>query len=108
MMSLDLLDVQVGAVADPASGEKVEKAVFVVFFAGERAKTKILKVRAHLWSALCSPVYALHPPLAPADCPPYPIRRLCVARVALFMVPCPQAAHAHASVHAAYRRHLHL
>ncbi|GAB4815451.1 hypothetical protein N2152v2_002497 [Parachlorella kessleri] len=33
----------VGAVSDPASGEKVEKAVFVVFFAGERAKVKILK-----------------------------------------------------------------
>ncbi len=32
--------------ADPASGEKVEKAVFVVFFAGERAKIKILKARA--------------------------------------------------------------
>ena len=36
--------VQVGAVADPATGERVEKAVFVVFFAGERARQKILKI----------------------------------------------------------------
>jgi hypothetical protein len=35
---------QVGSVADPASGERTEKAVFVLFFAGERAKVKILKV----------------------------------------------------------------
>lgn len=34
----------VGSVLDPTSGEKQEKAVFVVFFAGERARTKILKV----------------------------------------------------------------
>lgn len=34
----------VGAVKDPASGEQVEKHVFVVFYAGERARTKILKV----------------------------------------------------------------
>lgn len=34
----------VGAVVDPVSNEKQEKAVFVVFFAGERARTKILKV----------------------------------------------------------------
>ncbi len=34
----------VGAVVDPTTTEKVEKAVFVVFFAGERARTKILKV----------------------------------------------------------------
>ncbi|KAI4195990.1 MAG: hypothetical protein LQ348_002374 [Seirophora lacunosa] len=33
----------VGSVLDPTSGEKQEKAVFVVFFAGERARTKILK-----------------------------------------------------------------
>ena len=33
----------VGAVADPSTGEKSEKAVFVVFFAGERARSKILK-----------------------------------------------------------------
>ena len=31
-------------VTDPASGEKVEKVVFVVFFAGERAKVKITKI----------------------------------------------------------------
>lgn len=34
----------VGAVVDPTTTEKVEKAVFVVFFAGERARSKILKV----------------------------------------------------------------
>ncbi|KAH7517766.1 V-type proton ATPase subunit a3 [Ziziphus jujuba] len=31
-------------VTDPISGEKVEKNVFVVFYSGERAKTKILKI----------------------------------------------------------------
>ncbi|KAL9274728.1 V-type proton ATPase subunit a3-like protein [Drosera capensis] len=31
-------------VIDPASGEKVEKNVFVVFYSGERAKHKILKI----------------------------------------------------------------
>ncbi|KAL3621279.1 V-type proton ATPase subunit a3 [Castilleja foliolosa] len=31
-------------VIDPVSGEKVEKNVFVVFFSGERAKNKILKI----------------------------------------------------------------
>jgi len=31
-------------VTDPVSGEKVEKNVFVIFFSGERAKTKILKI----------------------------------------------------------------
>ncbi|XP_051144730.1 V-type proton ATPase subunit a3-like [Andrographis paniculata] len=31
-------------VIDPVSGEKVEKNVFVVFFSGERAKSKILKI----------------------------------------------------------------
>lgn len=34
----------VGSVMDPTTTEKVEKAVFVVFFAGERARSKILKV----------------------------------------------------------------
>lgn len=33
----------VGAVVDPVTNEKQEKAVFVVFFAGERARVKILK-----------------------------------------------------------------
>lgn len=42
--SCPLLPVQVGAVADPATGERVEKAVFVAFFAGERARQKILKI----------------------------------------------------------------
>lgn len=31
-------------VVDPMSGEKVEKNVFVIFFSGERAKNKILKI----------------------------------------------------------------
>ncbi|CAN6555229.1 unnamed protein product [Malus baccata var. baccata] len=31
-------------VTDPVSGEKVEKNVFVVFYSGERAKSKILKI----------------------------------------------------------------
>ena len=33
----------VGSVKDPATGELVEKMVFVVFYAGERARQKILK-----------------------------------------------------------------
>ncbi|XP_022144381.1 V-type proton ATPase subunit a2-like [Momordica charantia] len=33
-----------GSVTDPVSGEKVEKNVFVIFFSGERAKNKILKI----------------------------------------------------------------
>lgn len=33
-----------GKVEDPASGEKILKTVFVVFFAGERARQKILKI----------------------------------------------------------------
>lgn len=36
--------VAVGAVADPATAEKVDKSVFVVFFSGERARSKMLKV----------------------------------------------------------------
>ncbi|KAJ9186511.1 hypothetical protein P3X46_002075 [Hevea brasiliensis] len=32
------------SVVDPVSGEKVEKNVFVVFYSGERAKNKILKI----------------------------------------------------------------
>ena len=45
----------VGSVLDPTSGEKLEKAVFVVFFAGERARTKILKVQDghHLCDMWC-------------------------------------------------------
>lgn len=35
---------EVGTVRDPATGDNVEKSVFVVFFAGERARTKIMKV----------------------------------------------------------------
>lgn len=29
---------------DPASGERIEKVVFVVFFSGDRARTKIMKI----------------------------------------------------------------
>lgn len=39
-----LKSASVGAVVDPTTTEKVEKSVFVVFFAGERARSKILKV----------------------------------------------------------------
>lgn len=39
-----LRSVAVGAVPDPATGERQEKAVYVAFFAGERAKQKILKI----------------------------------------------------------------
>lgn len=35
----------VGKVSDPATGEVLEKSVFVVFFSGERARAKISKVR---------------------------------------------------------------
>lgn len=35
---------EVGAVRDPSTGENQEKNVFVVFFAGERARTKIMKI----------------------------------------------------------------
>ncbi|KXZ50572.1 hypothetical protein GPECTOR_16g747 [Gonium pectorale] len=38
----------VGKVLDPATGEQVDKAVFVVFFAGERARVKIGKVRIRI------------------------------------------------------------
>lgn len=34
----------VGTVADPSTGQRVEKAVFVAFHAGERAKQKTLKI----------------------------------------------------------------
>ena len=34
----------VGAVMDPSTTEQQEKSVYVVFFAGERARTKIMKV----------------------------------------------------------------
>ncbi len=43
----------VGSVLDPTSGEKQEKAVFVVFFAGERARTKILKVSTTISIMTC-------------------------------------------------------
>lgn len=43
----------VGAVTDPSTGERADKSVFVVFFSGERARAKMLKVcrfaRPLLW-----------------------------------------------------------
>ena len=45
----------VGAVKDPASGEQVEKSVFVVFYSGDRAKAKIMKVRGHAAALHCAP-----------------------------------------------------
>lgn len=41
-----LRTLSVGSVVDPTTTEKQEKSVFVVFFAGERARSKILKVCA--------------------------------------------------------------
>ncbi|XP_057955951.1 V-type proton ATPase subunit a1 isoform X2 [Malania oleifera] len=42
-------------IVDPASSEMVEKTVFVVFFSGEQAKTKILKI-CEAFGANCYPV----------------------------------------------------
>lgn len=39
-----LKSTSVGQVTDPTTSEKQEKSVFVVFFAGERARVKIMKV----------------------------------------------------------------
>eukprot|EP01023_Acetabularia_acetabulum_P007407 TRINITY_DN131_c1_g1_i3.p1 TRINITY_DN131_c1_g1~~TRINITY_DN131_c1_g1_i3.p1 ORF type:complete len:878 (+),score=198.42 TRINITY_DN131_c1_g1_i3:100-2733(+) len=39
-----LRTVEVGPVVDPVSGEKKDKSVFVVFFAGDRARVKINKI----------------------------------------------------------------
>lgn len=39
-----LKSVSVGAVSDPVTGERLEKAVYTVFYAGERAKSKIIKI----------------------------------------------------------------
>ncbi|ONK77025.1 uncharacterized protein A4U43_C02F2330 [Asparagus officinalis] len=44
-----------GHVVDPVSGEMVEKTIFVVFFSGEQAKTKILKI-CDAFGANCYPV----------------------------------------------------
>lgn len=41
----------VGTVTDPNTNKDKQKAVFVVFFAGERAKLKVTKV--HLWLWCC-------------------------------------------------------
>ncbi|KAL4284341.1 hypothetical protein GQ457_16G007520 [Hibiscus cannabinus] len=42
-------------IMDPLSAEKVEKTVFVVFFSGEQARTKILKI-CEAFGAHCYPV----------------------------------------------------
>lgn len=44
----------VGSVKDPATGEQQEKHVFVVFYAGERARTKVLKVRVVILCKVCT------------------------------------------------------
>lgn len=49
----------VGAVVDPVTNEKQEKAVFVVFFAGERARVKILKASLSCGSICLMPVAML-------------------------------------------------
>lgn len=41
----------VGTVTDPNSGKDKQKAVFVVFFAGERARLKVTKVRTSFYNA---------------------------------------------------------
>ena len=41
-----------GKVTDPASGDKVDKIVFMVFFNGERARAKILKIAEAFSAAL--------------------------------------------------------
>ena len=38
----------VGRLRDPSSGEQLDKCAFVVFFAGDRSKTKIMKVSGKL------------------------------------------------------------
>lgn len=48
---------EVGTVRDPATGDNVEKSVFVVFFAGERARTKIMKVSGMAINALHAIMY---------------------------------------------------
>ena len=55
----------VGTVVDPTTSEKQEKAVFVVFFAGERARSKILKVHALLHRR---PSTRVHSPAKPSIC----------------------------------------
>nr|GMC92426.1 V-type proton ATPase subunit A1-like [Ipomoea batatas] len=42
-------------IMDPASNEMVEKVVFIVFFSGEQARTKILKI-CEAFGASCYPV----------------------------------------------------
>mmetsp|Transcript_13609 Transcript_13609/g.33446 ORF Transcript_13609/g.33446 Transcript_13609/m.33446 type:complete len:858 (-) Transcript_13609:923-3496(-) len=39
-----LRTVSVGTIRDPATGDEVEKSVFVVFFAGDRARAKVNKI----------------------------------------------------------------
>lgn len=50
-----LKSTSVGQVTDPTTSEKQEKSVFVVFFAGERARVKIMKA-----STLFLPSYIPH------------------------------------------------
>jgi len=41
---------EVGRVRDPATGEMMEKEVFVAFFSGERIRSKIIKVMLIVFS----------------------------------------------------------
>ena len=54
----------VGEVKDPITNETVSKHVFVIFFAGDRSRTKIMKVRKHALPAF--PLNAVL--LWPHDC----------------------------------------
>ena len=56
-----------GKVEDPASGEKVLKTVFVVFYAGERARQKIMKI--------CEVRATRRRQPCPVDPLPYPLPR---------------------------------
>ena len=51
----------VGRVRDPSSGEQQEKSAFIIFFAGDRSKTKIMKV----WTTITDKMdFCRHHPLA--------------------------------------------
>lgn len=47
-----LRDASVGKVKDPITAESVDKHVFVIFFAGDRARFKVMKV-GHVYKCVC-------------------------------------------------------
>jgi hypothetical protein len=51
-------------VQDPGTGNKMEKSVFVVFYAGERARHKITKVCKLCVGAAAAPFLTNVPPLS--------------------------------------------